>query len=60
MAPSRREFTKLQRWNSVFLSVILLLGAAPLQAREPAPSFDIVITNGHIIDDSRWKDCRHR
>jgi len=32
------------------LSVILLLGAAPLQAREPAPSFDIVITNGHIID----------
>src|SRR5713226_6324183 len=50
MAPSRREFTKLQRWNSVFLSVILLLGAAPLQAREPAPSFDIVITNGHIID----------
>jgi len=50
MAPSRREFTKLQRWNSVFLSVILLLGAAPLQAREPAPSFDIVITNGRIID----------
>jgi N-acyl-D-amino-acid deacylase len=41
---------KLQRLKSVFLSVVLLFGVAPLQAREPAPSFDIVITNGHIID----------
>jgi N-acyl-D-amino-acid deacylase len=41
---------KLQRWKSVLLSVVFLLGTAPLQAGEPAASFDIVITNGHIID----------
>src|SRR5438445_7333999 len=40
----------LQQWKSVFLSVILLFGLAPIDAREPAPSFDIVITNGRIID----------
>jgi len=40
----------LQQWKSVFLSMILLFGVAPLEAREPAQSFDIVITNGHIID----------
>jgi N-acyl-D-amino-acid deacylase len=36
--------------KSVFLSAILLFGIAPLQAQEPAKSFDIVITNGQIID----------
>jgi N-acyl-D-amino-acid deacylase len=36
--------------KSVFLSAILLFGIAPLQAQEAAKSFDIVITNGHIID----------
>ena len=41
---------KLQRWKSVFLSAVLLIGVAPLGAREPALSFDIVITNGRIID----------
>ena len=40
----------LQQWKSVFLSMILLFGVAPLEAREPAQSFDIVITNAHIID----------
>ncbi len=40
----------LQRWKSVFLSVVLLFGLAPIDARDPAPSFDIVITNGRIID----------
>jgi len=50
MAPSRREFTKLQRWNSVFLSMLLLFSVAPLEARDSAQSFDIVISNGHIID----------
>src|SRR5258708_21176090 len=40
----------LQQWKSVFLSMILLFGVAPLEAREPAQSFDIVIINGHIID----------
>src|SRR6266481_4186899 len=40
----------LQRRKSVFLSMILLFGVAPREAREPAQSFDIVITNGHIID----------
>src|SRR2546422_10054855 len=41
---------KLQQWKSVCLSVILLFDRAPIDAREPAPSFDIVITNGRIID----------
>jgi len=36
--------------KSVFLSAILLFGIAPLQAQEAAKSFDIVITNGQIID----------
>jgi len=40
----------LQQWKSVFLSMILLFGVAPLEVREPAQSFDIVITNAHIID----------
>ena len=40
----------LQQWKSVFLSMILLFGVAPLETREPAQSFDIVITNAHIID----------
>jgi dihydroorotase/N-acyl-D-amino-acid deacylase len=35
---------------------VLLLSFAPLEAREPARPFDIVITNGHIIDgtSSPW------
>ena len=41
---------KLQGWKSVFLSAVLLIGVAPLGSREPALSFDIVITNGRIID----------
>src|SRR5258708_14535365 len=40
----------LQRWKSVFLSLVLLFGVAPLEAREPAQSLDIVITNARIID----------
>src|SRR5712692_7317638 len=39
-----------QRWKSVFLSVILLFGVPPLESREPARSFNIVIANGRIID----------
>jgi len=42
--------SKLQQWKSVFLAVILFFGIAPIEAREPVQSFDIVITNGHIID----------
>jgi N-acyl-D-amino-acid deacylase len=38
------------RWKSVLSCVVLLFGMAPLEAREPALPFDIVITNGHIID----------
>src|SRR5260370_37359767 len=47
---------KLQQWKSMFLSLILLFGLAPIEARVPAQSFDIVITNGHIIDGtgSAW------
>jgi dihydroorotase/N-acyl-D-amino-acid deacylase len=41
---------KFQRWKSVLLSVIFFFSAAPLQSQEPAQSFDIIITNGHIID----------
>src|SRR5260370_26365875 len=41
---------RLRRWKSVFLSLVLLFGVARLEAREPAQSFDIVITNGRIID----------
>jgi N-acyl-D-amino-acid deacylase len=48
MASSRRNFIKLVVLSSVAL--VLLLGDAPVEGREPAPSFDIVITNGHIID----------
>jgi N-acyl-D-amino-acid deacylase len=40
----------LQQLKSVLLSVILLFSLAPLEARDPAQPFDIVITNGHIID----------
>ncbi len=41
---------KFQPWKSVLLSVVLLFGVAPFAAKEPAQSFDIVITNGRIID----------
>ena len=41
---------KLQRWNSVFLSMVLLFVVAPLESQEQTRSFDIVITNGRIID----------
>jgi len=41
---------KLQRWNSVFLSMVLLFAVAPLESQEQTGSFDIVITNGRIID----------
>jgi N-acyl-D-amino-acid deacylase len=40
----------VQRWKHLLLAVILLFSLAPLEAREPAQPFDIVITNGHIID----------
>jgi len=43
-------YGSFQRWKSVFLSLVLLFGVAPLEAREPAQSLDIVITNGRIID----------
>ena len=39
-----------QRWKFVFLSVVLLFAIAPLRAQKQAQPFDIVITNGHIID----------
>ena len=42
--------SKLQRWKSFFLCAVLLLGAALLKAGEQSRSFDIVITNGRIID----------
>jgi dihydroorotase/N-acyl-D-amino-acid deacylase len=44
------ENSKLQRWKSLFLCAVVLLGAALLKAGEQSRSFDIVITNGRIID----------
>ena len=41
--------SKLQRGNSVFLSMVLLFAVAPLESQEQTRSFDIVITNGRII-----------
>ena len=41
---------KLQRWKSVCLSALLLFGVVPLDSQEQTGSFDIVITNGRIID----------
>ncbi len=41
---------RLHPWKSVLGAVIMLFGVAPLVAREPSQSFDIVITNGRIID----------
>jgi N-acyl-D-amino-acid deacylase len=40
----------VQRWKSVLLSAVLLFIFAPLEAREQRSPFDIVITNGHIVD----------
>jgi len=42
--------SKLQRWNAVFLTMVLLFALAPLESQEQTRSFDIVITNGRIID----------
>ena len=44
------ENGKVLSWKSVFLSAVLLFGVSPLEAQAPLQPFDIVITNGHIID----------
>src|ERR1700730_2244892 len=41
---------RVKRRKSVLLSAALRVGIAALWAREPAQPFDIVITQGHIID----------
>ncbi|HEY6263678.1 MAG TPA: D-aminoacylase [Candidatus Acidoferrum sp.] len=38
------------RWKSVLLSAVLLFAIAPLPAQQSTQPFEIVITNGHIID----------
>jgi dihydroorotase/N-acyl-D-amino-acid deacylase len=38
------------RWKSVLLSAVLLFAIAPLPAQQSPQPFEIVITNGHIID----------
>jgi dihydroorotase/N-acyl-D-amino-acid deacylase len=40
----------VQRWKSVLLTTVLLFSFAPLEAREPALPFDLIITDGHIVD----------
>jgi N-acyl-D-amino-acid deacylase len=49
---SRADVVKFvfARWKPAVMSAILLFGISPLQAQEPPKSFDIVITNGQIID----------
>ncbi len=41
---------RLHPWKCGFWAVIMLFGVAHFEAREPAQSFDMVITNGRIID----------
>jgi len=38
------------RWKSILLSVVLLFGVISIQSRETEQTYDIVITNGRIID----------
>src|SRR5438876_3683116 len=38
------------RWKSIFLSVVLLFSTVPVESKSTEQSYDIVITNGHIID----------
>jgi N-acyl-D-aspartate/D-glutamate deacylase len=38
------------RWKSIFLSVVLLFSIVPAESKEAEKPFDIVITNGHIVD----------
>src|SRR5882757_1821484 len=40
----------LRQCQSIFICAVLFLGAASLGAGEPSRPFDIVITNGRIID----------
>jgi N-acyl-D-amino-acid deacylase len=42
--------SNFQRWKSLLLSAVLLFALAPLPAQQSPQPFDIVITNGHIID----------
>src|ERR1700719_2322897 len=42
--------SSLQRCMLVFSTVVLVFGVAPLRGQEQTRPFDIVITNGHIID----------
>jgi dihydroorotase/N-acyl-D-amino-acid deacylase len=41
---------KLHKLNLLFLVSLLLAAACPLPAQTSTPPFDLVITNGHIID----------
>ncbi len=38
------------RWKSIFLSVVLLFSTVPVESKSTEQPYDIVITNGHIID----------
>ena len=38
------------RWKSIFLSVVLLFSIVPVESMGTEQPYDIVITNGHIID----------
>jgi len=38
------------RWKSFFLSVVLLFSIVPVESKGTEQPYDIVITNGHIID----------
>ena len=38
------------RWKSVFLSIVMFFGVAPVESGTSEKAYDIVITNGSIID----------
>jgi hypothetical protein len=40
--------SNFHRWKSVPLAMVIFFGVAPLESREQ--TYDIVITNGHIIE----------
>jgi dihydroorotase/N-acyl-D-amino-acid deacylase len=41
---------RLYRLNTLLVITLLLAGACSLPAQSTPPAFDLVITNGHIID----------
>jgi len=58
--PEEQMMTKgnFHKWKSVFFSMVVLFGVAPLESGGPERTYDIVITNGHIIDGTARRGTR--